>query len=135
MERGRDVFCCGALAPYKPQRIDHEAKFDSFMRWQKSTRRSSLAGADFVIQAVKQKNFGRLLFKRYFLHEGDAFREVTERDLIQCNYAKVNTFKNFKCAPCDFFYELNLYERDPVNKHHLRADVARPASDIDLPFS
>lgn len=30
------------------------------------------------------------------------------------------------------FFELNVYKKDPVNKHHWRANVARPASEIDL---
>lgn len=30
------------------------------------------------------------------------------------------------------FFELNVYKKDPVNKHHWRANIARPASEIDL---
>jgi hypothetical protein len=30
------------------------------------------------------------------------------------------------------FFELNLYQKDPVNKHHWRANIARPSADIDL---
>jgi hypothetical protein len=42
-------------------------------------------------------------------------------------------FKNFKCVAHNKFFELNLYEKDPVNRHHWRANIARPATDIDLP--
>jgi hypothetical protein len=30
------------------------------------------------------------------------------------------------------FFELNLYEKDPINKHHWRVNIARPSDDIDL---
>jgi hypothetical protein len=30
------------------------------------------------------------------------------------------------------FFEVNIYQEDPVNKHHWRATIARPATDIDL---
>ena len=33
------------------------------------------------------------------------------------------------------FFELNLYQKDPVNRHHWRANIARPAADIDLDAS
>jgi len=42
-------------------------------------------------------------------------------------------FKNYKCVAHNKFFELNLYEKDPVNRHHWRANIARPATDIDLP--
>ena len=38
-----------------------------------------------------------------------------------------NRFKNFKCNMHSRFFEVNIYEKDPVNKHHWRADVDRPA--------
>jgi hypothetical protein len=41
-------------------------------------------------------------------------------------------YKNFKCASHNKFFELNLYEKDPINTHHWRANVARPATEIDL---
>lgn len=30
------------------------------------------------------------------------------------------------------FFEVNLYQKDPVNRHHWRANIARPAAEIDL---
>jgi len=41
-------------------------------------------------------------------------------------------FKNYKCGVHDRFFEVNVYQRDPVNAHHWRANVARPAGEIDL---
>lgn len=41
-------------------------------------------------------------------------------------------YKNYKCNAHDKFFEVNLYQKDPVNMHHWRANLARPATDIDL---
>jgi hypothetical protein len=49
--------------------------------------------------------------------------------LIACRY------KNFKCTSHNKFFELNLYQKDPVNRHHWRTNIARPAADIDLDAS
>jgi hypothetical protein len=49
--------------------------------------------------------------------------------LIACRY------KNFKCTLHNKFFELNLYQKDPVNRHHWRANIAKPAADIDLDAS
>jgi hypothetical protein len=43
-----------------------------------------------------------------------------------------NRYKNFKCKAHDKFFEVNVYQVNPVNGHHWRADVKRPAADIDL---
>jgi hypothetical protein len=42
-------------------------------------------------------------------------------------------YKNFKCDIHDKFFEVNLYQKDPINRHHWRATLARPSDDIDLP--
>jgi hypothetical protein len=44
-------------------------------------------------------------------------------------------YKNFKCTSHNKFFEVNLYQKDPVNRHHWRANIARPAADIDLDTS
>ena len=49
--------------------------------------------------------------------------------MISCRY------KNFTCTSHNKFFELNLYQKDPVNRHHWRANIARPAADIDLDAS
>jgi hypothetical protein len=41
-------------------------------------------------------------------------------------------YKNFKCTAHNKFFELNLYQKDPVNRHHWRANIARPSTEIDL---
>jgi hypothetical protein len=49
----------------------------------------------FAVQLVRQVNFGALESKRYFIPtdstESD-FLEITEGDLIQANFQKVNTY-------------------------------------------
>jgi hypothetical protein len=47
----------------------------------------------YAIQLVKQVNYGPLESKRYFvpLDDNAEFREITERDLIEANFAKVNS--------------------------------------------
>ncbi|KAI4142022.1 MAG: hypothetical protein LQ340_007457, partial [Diploschistes diacapsis] len=41
-------------------------------------------------------------------------------------------YKNFRCTSHNKLFELNLYQKEPVNRHHWRANIARPAADIDL---
>ncbi|KXJ85106.1 hypothetical protein Micbo1qcDRAFT_181102 [Microdochium bolleyi] len=133
------LLCCNGLSTYRPLRIDHESKFDMFKAWAAYPRETSPRGdvqispSSFIIQLVRQVNFGPIEAKRYFGSDGDGgFVEVREQDIINANFRKVNSYKNFKCAAHSKFYEFNLYQRDPVNMHHWRADVARPASEIDL---
>jgi hypothetical protein len=98
------IFCCSNLQPFRPTRTDHEAKFTSFLGWAKFPRVAAVnpaAGAEslqhsnwpYAIQLVKQVNYGPLESKRYFVPlGGDAeFKEITERDLIEANFAKVNS--------------------------------------------
>jgi hypothetical protein len=50
--------------------------------------------AQYVIQLVRQVNYGPIEFKRYFARmEGTAFVEVSERDLIAGNFKKLNTYR------------------------------------------
>ncbi|RDI86363.1 hypothetical protein Vi05172_g3445 [Venturia inaequalis] len=88
----------------------------------------------FVIQLVRQINFGAIESKRYFLIDetNDTFLEVTEADLIEANYEKLNAYKNFKCAAHNRFFEVNVYEKNAVNAHHWRHNIARPGGEIDL---
>jgi hypothetical protein len=102
------IFCCGNLQPFRPARVDHEAKFTSFSRWAKFPRIAAISSpaADdeksktaqdsnwlYAIQLVKQVNYGPLESKRYFVPvaNGTEFKEITERDLIEANFAKVNS--------------------------------------------
>jgi hypothetical protein len=102
------IFCCSNLQPFRPTRTDHEAKFTSFLKWAKFPTIACVvtptAGAEksqslqdrnwpYAIQLVKQVNYGPLESKRYFvpLDDNAEFKEITERDLIEANFAKVNS--------------------------------------------
>ncbi|KAK8118095.1 uncharacterized protein PG998_006376 [Apiospora kogelbergensis] len=129
------IFCCGSIKPYRPQYLLHQTKFNTFIAWasypkaaapsSNSEEKPDLAENPqiFAIQVVQQVNYGPLESKRYFVpmaHEQDEFVEVTEEDLIQANFKKLNSYKNYKCEVHDKFFELNVYQKDPVNKHHWR---------------
>ena len=43
-----------------------------------------------------------------------------------------HSYKNYKCDTHDRFLEVNICQKDPVNKHPWRVNLARPASSIDL---
>ncbi|OAX81228.1 hypothetical protein ACJ72_04430 [Emergomyces africanus] len=42
------------------------------------------------------------------------------------------SYKNFRCAIHNKFFELNLYQKNPTITHHWRSNLARPSRDIDL---
>lgn len=48
----------------------------------------------------------------------------------------INTcrYKNFRCEKHNKFFEINLYQKNPINAHHWRVNLARPSRDIDLTF-
>ncbi|KAJ5552276.1 hypothetical protein N7494_001654 [Penicillium frequentans] len=143
------IFCCSSPSPYRPASLTHETKFSPFVAWAKQSESSpSAASASFfqdpnklppyAVQFVRQVNFGAIEAKRYFIPNPEAsgggpeFVEITEQDLIAGNFQKLNSYKNFKCTTHNKFFEVNLYQKDPVNRHHWRLNIARPASDIDL---
>ncbi|KAF2132982.1 hypothetical protein P153DRAFT_393922 [Dothidotthia symphoricarpi CBS 119687] len=135
------IYCCSDIRGYRNATLSHESKFSAFTAWSNFPKESSVTTFDvvlsdnqatFAIQVVKQVNFGPLESKRYFVRDGEIFVEVKEKWLIDANFQKLNTYKNFKCAAHNKFFELNVYQKDPVNKHHWRADIARPAAEIDL---
>ncbi|CAK7220321.1 hypothetical protein SCUCBS95973_004119 [Sporothrix curviconia] len=123
------LFCCSSIQPYRPQYLTHQSKFVSFMAWGSYPRVSALDESvghkdilgsytpPFAIQLVQQVNYGALESKRYFVPV-----EGNEAEFVQ----------NYKCSAHDKFFEVNVYQKDPFNKHHWRANLARPASDIDL---
>lgn len=95
------IFCCTGFQPYRSQIIDNQAKFDSFISWAKSGSQAGSAtspapvwddSSTFVIQLVRQVNFGPIESKRYFVAlTSSTFTEVTEQQLIDANYQKVNS--------------------------------------------
>ncbi|QKX58682.1 uncharacterized protein TRUGW13939_05809 [Talaromyces rugulosus] len=142
------IFCCSSITPYREARLTHESKFQRFMAWARHSESSPVTSSDsyfrnpnnipeFAVQVVRQVNYGPVEAKRYFIPDslaGDLseFLEVTEQDLIIGNFQKLNAYKNFKCVTHNKFFELNIYQKDPVNQHHWRFNIARPATDIDI---
>ncbi|KAF2963867.1 hypothetical protein GQX73_g9698 [Xylaria multiplex] len=134
------IFCCSSIKAYRPARLDHEAKFDNFMRWTQAdpgvpaNGSSLVSDAKYAVQLVRQVNYGPQESIRYFIPVGNnaAFLEVSEDALLSANFQKLNSFKNFRCEEHNKFFELNLYQENPINKHHWRANLGRPARDIDL---
>jgi len=103
------LFCCSNIVPYRPQALAHEPKFRAFTQWASFPRESAVEGptgetkklvdlnSSYVIQLVRQINFGALESKRYFaaIEANDAaepFLEVTEADLIEANFEKLNAY-------------------------------------------
>lgn len=97
------IFCCDSIKPYKPRYLDHEPKFEEFMAWATKTtednntiKTANLSDVDptYAVQLVRQVNFGFLESKRYFIpskDEDEVFSEITEADLIQANFQKLNS--------------------------------------------
>ena len=101
------IFCCSQIKPYRPQRIDHELDFQAFLAWaQTSTSESAVTvpnlqlefekDSSYVVQVVKQVNYGPVESKRYFITNRSpagtrSFHEVTENDLVEANYKKLNS--------------------------------------------
>lgn len=100
------LFCCASIQPYRPQRLDHEAKFNDFVVWARSSQAVSqnhsngkeanldALKAPYAVQLVRQISYGPLESKRYFTPlEGKAeeFMEISEDDLIQANFQKLNS--------------------------------------------
>ncbi|KAL8387092.1 hypothetical protein RB595_010163 [Gaeumannomyces hyphopodioides] len=144
------LLCCGSIKPYRPMYLLHQSKFTNFMAWATYPKACPAASGEadkvdldelkppFVIQLVRQVNYGPMESKRFFASlghqegKGQEFVEVSENDLIQANFQKLNSYKNFKCDSHNKFFEVNIYQKDPVNQHHWRVNIARPGSEIDL---
>jgi hypothetical protein len=101
------VFCCpSGPKPYRPQILNHEPKFEAFLRWMPAAQEASTDGttegkrilsddsSTYAIQVVRQVNYGPLESKRYFVSgdggRGTNFCEITEGDLIEANFEKLN---------------------------------------------
>ncbi|KAJ5224940.1 hypothetical protein N7468_006165 [Penicillium chermesinum] len=144
------MFCCSSIVPYRGSLLMHESKFQRFMTWAQRSKSSPVANSasyfqtpahipEFAVQLVQQINYGPVESKRYFIPSTNdstdgncGFLEVTEQDLIIGNFQKLNTYKNFKCTTHNKFFELNIYQKNPINKHHWRFNIARPSTDIDI---
>ncbi|KAI3564215.1 hypothetical protein IWW34DRAFT_812813 [Fusarium oxysporum f. sp. albedinis] len=116
--------CCDAVETYRPQYLSHQAKFNKFIH------DLIQLSPPYVVQLVRQVNYGPFESKRYFIPtdgtESD-FVGFIENDLIQANFQKI-----YKCQGHNKFFGVNIYQKDPINKHYWRVHIARPADSIDL---
>lgn len=94
------LLCCNGLQPYRAIRTEHDSKFTRFMAWAAYPQESAppqgeitLDEDTYVIQMVRQVNFGPVEAKRYLAPgpSSNNFIEVQERDLINANFSKVNS--------------------------------------------
>ncbi|KAJ6592421.1 hypothetical protein B0H19DRAFT_1364953 [Mycena capillaripes] len=106
------------LAPYRARRTSHEPKFAAFLDFVDKSSLAQTASRDtsaYAIELVTQINFGPVLSKRYFASgalggsNAAAFVEVTEAQVIEMNLKKANSYKNFRSATEDTYFEMNLY--------------------------
>lgn len=89
----KPVFCCSSYRPYRPTHTDEENKFDTFLTWLQDRGSSTSASRNYVIQAIKQVNFGPVQEIRYFWRTPDGFEEVTEAFVKYGGLTKKNTYK------------------------------------------
>ncbi|RFU29560.1 hypothetical protein B7463_g6779, partial [Scytalidium lignicola] len=96
------IFCCSSIKPYRPRQLDYGSRFEAFMKWSLAQNGSPTNSTppeklnSYVVQIVRQTNFGPLESKRYFVeikeeNEVTSFRAVREEDLLEANYEKLNS--------------------------------------------
>ncbi|KAH8746886.1 hypothetical protein BGZ57DRAFT_1011139 [Hyaloscypha finlandica] len=123
------IFCCLSISPYRPRHVG-----SSTTRLTLGDSSSLVSSAPYAIQLVRQINYGPQESIRYFVPASNGFAEATENDLLNSNFHKVNSYKNYRCERHNKFFEINLYQKNPTNTHHWRATLARPSRDIDLAY-
>ncbi|KAF7585580.1 hypothetical protein BBP40_010639 [Aspergillus hancockii] len=105
------IFCRSQITPYRPQALEHERKFDGFLIWARVVVTSEVSFSNDNASSAVPEYAVRMI-------SDVAFTKVTGQWLIEMNFKKVNSFKNFKCTRHNKFFELNLYQKDPANKYH-----------------
>ena len=85
---------------FRSQKLDHEAKFDGFMKWAGDEATSPalqdgyflVSNASYAIQLVRQINYVPQESIRYFIPRNKSFMEATEDDLLKPNFEKMNSY-------------------------------------------
>ena len=113
------IFCCkGEAKPYKPCFTDHEYKFRAFYEFANGSLPTDGGSEDFAIQFTKQVNFRPAsIVTKYFVFNDGKFVETNQAGLVNSGYRRANSYKNYKC--CNYFYEVNLYTKSGMSRHHL----------------
>ncbi|KAL4244108.1 hypothetical protein ABKN59_010734 [Abortiporus biennis] len=105
------LFCCTAREQYKPRTVVHESTLNSFVKWSKfpkqsicesdeATLRELNQNVDYVIELLRQIDFGSEESRRYFLvmkGPDEPFVEVMKEFVDAEGYKEAKSFKNFKC--------------------------------------
>ncbi|KFY20893.1 hypothetical protein V491_03340 [Pseudogymnoascus sp. VKM F-3775] len=73
----------------------------------------------YALQVVRQVNYGPLESKRYFVSgdggRGAIFNKITEGDLIETNFEKLNACKNSKCDSHNKFFEFEFCDGSHIS--------------------
>jgi len=108
-----------AASGYRNRRTDHESKFRAFHDYVVEETAPPDFAAPFVIQFVCHPNFEpNLKTVTYYELTSDGFEEHAQ---LPSGYHRGNSYKNYKSASGHskgLFYELNLYTKDGVSRHH-----------------
>ncbi|GIQ80688.1 hypothetical protein KIPB_001523 [Kipferlia bialata] len=107
------VLCCSSVRAYKPRRTDYEGKFNAFLAFERGDAVPTGLG-DFLVQAVKQQNFGPVVSTTCYRYTGSGFETVPSTS----GYRRANSFKNFICTSHNLYYELNMYTGTGDSRHH-----------------
>ncbi|PQE29664.1 MFS multidrug transporter protein [Rutstroemia sp. NJR-2017a BBW] len=146
--RMKPLLYCSSTKPFRPQYLQHEARFNAFTKWADylahhhvlaSTSIETTTDPSVTISSPNPSN-PRTPYVVQFV------RKITEHDLITANYQKLNSkaqptqqvlsrYKNHRCSPDDKFFKANLSHKDLANTHQRRRSLERQADDIDPTFA
>lgn len=120
--QAKEIFCCSRALPYKPRRTDHEDLFKAFSSFASEKPLPLIEGDRRAIQFVKQKSFGPVIEKRYFVLPD--FKEISAEDFSESGHKRLNSFKNYKCKTHGLFFEVNGYTAGSEVSHHHKSTVS-----------
>ncbi|KAJ5958184.1 uncharacterized protein N7479_005334 [Penicillium vulpinum] len=133
-----NLFCCTTIQPTKLPNPEHEQTFTEFTKWALTTI-GNLTGstnpseASLCVQLVSQVNSGSVDSVRYFV-AGDKhgnFEEISEDDVLDANFVKINECKSFICTKHNRVFDLNLYEPSTGSTRHWRSSITKPLKQIE----
>ena len=137
------IFCCSSVSPYRPQTLDHEAKFTAFMTWvdlQATSQvlnddSSAVDDAPYAVQLVRQINYGPQESVRYFVlvDKSLKFAEVREDTLLKSNFEKVNSYVTMEnCYTFGFCVDTLLGTRTSSVEHTISSTKSICTKEIPL---
>eukprot|EP00922_Rhytidocystis_sp_ex-Travisia-forbesii_P045370 GHVS01067691.1.p1 GENE.GHVS01067691.1~~GHVS01067691.1.p1 ORF type:complete len:146 (+),score=11.27 GHVS01067691.1:118-555(+) len=124
---GNKLFCCDKMTPYKCRRTDHEDKFKAFLAWEQGSSAPSLP-AGFGIQFCQNTNFQK--DHRVSFYTTDNGTQFNQDEGAVSSARSLNSFKNFKCAEHNQFFEVNLYSTDGMAAVSNRVESTRKGNEF-----